>query len=222
MDGSWGNIVELQGKCISHTINLIFVRILGIQARSLERFTDRRINMVVQRALALCTAVFITVAASGVLIFGSKTEGNILINLTPEAISTIIPKNAAVIMCFSFRLGYCTCLLSTFAMLNWALRSTVTKLTLGVDQDMLSYRSFLTTSYCLLGFLYGVSIAFPSVWKAMSLTGSTAAVFLAFILPGALAIKVESIAWRRIAGAVCVVLGVVMGIVGSLNTIFGS
>lgn len=106
-------------------------------------------------------------------------------------------------------------------MLNWALRTTITRLTMGIEQHRLSLPSFLMITYAILAVVYGVSIRFPSVWKAMSLTGATAAVFLAFILPGALALKVEALAWRRMAGAMCMLLGTVMGTVGTLNTIFG-
>lgn len=47
-------------------------------------------------------------------------------------------------------------------------------------------------------------------------------VFLAYIMPGALVLKVEYAQhhWMHtIAGAACVVLGVVMGLAGVLNTL---
>ena len=108
---------------------------------------------------------------------------------------------------------------STFAMLNWALRETVTKELFGVE--MLPGSGFYGVSYAILAVVYLVSIAFPSVWTAMSLTGATAAVFVAYILPGALILKVERRgAATRALGALCVLLGGLMGIVGVVNTLF--
>lgn len=66
--------------------------------------------MVIRRALAICTVLFTAVAASGVLLFGSDTRDNILVNLTPEAVAVYVPEMAATILCFFIRLGYCLCL----------------------------------------------------------------------------------------------------------------
>ena len=76
----------------------------------MERLTERRIMMVIRRALAICTILFTAVAASGVLLFGSDTSDNILINLTPEAVALYVPDKVATILCFFIRIGYCMCL----------------------------------------------------------------------------------------------------------------
>ncbi len=57
----------------------------------------------------------------------------------------------------------------------------------------------------------------------MSVTGATAATFVAFILPGLLILRVAARTHRvllasRALALVCVVLGVVMGVVTLLNT----
>ena len=80
-------------------------------ARNLERLTERRIMMVVRRALSICTFLFTAVAASGVLLFGSDTRDNILLNLTPEAVAKYMAPGAASGLCFFIRLGYCLCLM---------------------------------------------------------------------------------------------------------------
>lgn len=63
---------------------------------------------------------------------------------------------------------------ATFALLNWALRETVAQLAFG--RTSLSTPGFLSISYTLLLALYSISVLVPSVWTALSLTGSTAAV----------------------------------------------
>ena len=62
-----------------------------------------------------------------------------------------------------------------------------------------------------------------AVWTAMSVTGATAATFIAFILPGFLILRVASRTHRlsatsRVLALVCVVLGFTMGTVTLLNT----
>jgi hypothetical protein len=107
---------------------------------------------------------------------------------------------------------------STFAMLNWALRETVSKELFGVE--MLPGPGFFGVSYAILAAVYAVSIMFPSVWTAMSLTGATAAVFVAYILPGALILRVERRSGAtRALGALCIALGALMGVVGVANTL---
>ena len=66
------------------------------------------------------------------MLFGSDTNANILVNLQPEAISRLIPEALAAPLCFAIRAGYCVSLVSTFALLNWALRETVSGLVFGV------------------------------------------------------------------------------------------
>jgi len=108
---------------------------------------------------------------------------------------------------------------STFAMLNWALRETLTKLMF--KTRMLEGPPFLYLSYSILFAEYVVSILFPNIWTAMSLTGATAAVYVAYILPGALIINAGGDGAKdTILGAVCVILGVLMGVVGVANTLF--
>ncbi len=67
-----------------------------------------------------------------------------------------------------------TRLQATFALLNWALRETVSQMAFG--RTKLSTPGFLIVSYLLLALLYLISVLVPSVWFALSLTGSTAAV----------------------------------------------
>lgn len=183
----------------------------------MERFTDRRINMVIRRSLTICSILFTSVAAAGYALFGSQTKENVLLNLNPDALTTYIPPLAANALCFAIRLGYCLCLMTTFTMLNWSLRETISDMWLGVH--MPPQPQFLTISYTTLVIVFVTSVVFPSVWTAMTLTGATASVFVAYILPGALILKVgRGTLWDTVMGSVCVGLGLVISVVGVLNT----
>jgi hypothetical protein len=189
------------------------------QAQSLERSDERRVLMVIRRALGFSMGIFTGVAAGGYLVFGSGTHANILTNLSPEALEAFLPQSLALLVSSGIRLGYCLCLFSTFAMLNWALRETLALAAFGTLH--LPRHTFLGLSYSILVVLYVISVVFPSVWTAMSLTGSTAAVYIAYILPGAIIAKVKSEDLRSVVlGRLCVVLGLVMGAAGVANTLF--
>jgi len=82
-----------------------------MQANNLERFTERRISMVIRRALSICTVLFSVLAVSGVLLFGSSTEANILLNLRPEAVEEYVSPVVASLLCFAIRVAYCVCLM---------------------------------------------------------------------------------------------------------------
>lgn len=188
-------------------------------ANNLERFTERRIAMVIRRALALCTMLFLSLAISGVLLFGSHTEANILLNLRPEVVEEYISPNAASLLCLSIRVAYCMCLMSSFTMLNWALRETLTVNIFGVR--MLHDWKFYAKSYSIIWVEYLISILFPNIWTVMSLTGATAAVYVSYILPGALVWSVHGDGKIDFAlGGFCVALGILMSIFGVAKTLF--
>ncbi|GAB4822493.1 hypothetical protein N2152v2_009539 [Parachlorella kessleri] len=220
MLGTTPSKVALNLLAVLPVITMCFVCHYNVHpiAHSLARFTNRRMMMVVRRALTLCSTLFTLVAAGGYMLFGSDTQENILNNFVPGTLAHLVGPVPANILSFAIRLGYCICLMATFALLNWALRETVAQLAFG--RTHLSTAGFLLTSYVLLLVLYLVSILVPSVWTALSLTGATAAVLVAFILPGALILKTErrrplyrALAW------VCVLLGVAMGVVGVANVL---
>lgn len=223
MMGSTPTSVLVNLLAVLPVISLSFVCHYNVHpiAHSLERFSNRRMMMVIRRALMVCTFVFTLVAGGGYLLFGSSTQANILNNLAPSSLSPIVGTTVASALSFSIRLGYCISLTATFAMLNWALRETVTKLIF--KTPMLPGPGFYAVSYSLLVLIYLVAILVPSVWTAMSVTGATAATFIAFILPGFLILRVSTrthhlstLSWSL--AVVCIVLGFTMGFVTLLNT----
>ncbi|KAI7843114.1 hypothetical protein COHA_003285 [Chlorella ohadii] len=222
MLGSSAPEIAVRLLAVLPVISLSFICHYNVHpiAHSLERFSNRRMMMVIGRALVVCTAVFTLVAGGGYCLFGSSTNANILNNLTPQGLAPIIGPTAGSVLSFCVRLGYCICLMSTFAMLNWALRETVTKLLFG--KPMLPGPGFYAVSYSLLLLIYLIAILVPSVWTAMSVTGATAATFIAYILPGLLILHVAERTHRLSAtsaalAVVCVVLGILMGVVTLLN-----
>lgn len=185
-------------------LRLVHVAFYARAARLLHRcLTPPPSRLPPSAQLLVCTCVFTLVAAGGYCLFGSSTDANILNNLTPYGLATIIGPTAGTVLSFCVRVGYCTCLMvrrdggaaqvpqlragrgarhagvaarpprrppppithhpspqATFAMLNWALRETATKLLFG--KPMLPGPGFYALSYALLAGVYGVAILVPS------------------------------------------------------------
>jgi amino acid permease len=191
-------------------------------AASLERLDGRRLGLVVRRALGGATALFAAVALGGAALFGRATAGNVLLNLTPAALDALLPAGAAAPLCAASQAAYALCLLATFAMVNWALREALCRTLFGRGAEALPRAAFAAFSWAVLAALYAVSIAFPSVWAAMSLTGGTAAATVAFTLPGLLALRAPGgSAAHRAGGGACVAAGALMAAVGVAGVFVG-
>jgi sodium-coupled neutral amino acid transporter 2 len=91
----------------------------------------------------------------------------------------------------------------TFPLIAWALREHITKLLFGIN--VLSHQGWVGISIGMLTILYIAACYVTSSWSVMSLTGSTAAVMIAFIFP-ALIIYVGCPSWLARSGAICLVM----------------
>jgi len=187
-------------------------------ATNLERFSDRRIAMVIRRSLMVCTALFVVLAVSGVALFGGRTEGNVLVNLRPEVVQAFLPGPLANILCMGVRVLYLGVIVSSFPMLNWALRETCSSYLFG-SRTVDGNHQFLVFTFSLLLGEYALSVLLPDIWGVMSLTGATAAVYVMFILPGALLHRTSREARDSIAGRLLIALGMVTMIFGVVENV---
>jgi amino acid permease len=187
-------------------------------ATNLERFSDRRIAMVIRRSLVVCTALFLSLAVSGVALFGSATEGNVLVNLRPEVVEAYTPRAVADIICLGIRILYLLVVVSSFPMLNWALRETVSSYLFGA-RTLVGEGAFLLFSFGLVLVEYVMSVAFPQIWTIMALTGATAAVYVMFILPGALVSKTSDRGEDWFMSRFSIIFGFVMMFFGVIDNV---
>ncbi len=80
-------------------------------AHSLKNPTNRRMLMVIRRALTICTVLFGIVAFSGYAVFGPDTQQNLLTNLEPEKLADLVGLRTATVLVFCIRTSYCVCLM---------------------------------------------------------------------------------------------------------------
>ena len=139
----------------------------------------------VRISLVLCSGIYFTIGIFGYLLFGDSINADILVNFDQGSGSAMGSLLNDVV-----RLSYAFHLMLVFPLLNFSLRSNLDELlfskkpTLATDN-----RRFLVLTLVLLVLTYLVAIAIPNIWYFFQFLGSTSAVFLAFIFPGAIAIR---------------------------------
>lgn len=139
----------------------------------------------VRISLVLCSGIYFTIGIFGYLLFGDSINADILVNFDQGSGSAMGSLLNDVV-----RLSYAFHLMLVFPLLNFSLRFNLDELlfskkpTLATDN-----RRFLVLTLVLLVLTYLVAIAIPNIWYFFQFLGSTSAVFLAFIFPGAIAIR---------------------------------
>lgn len=137
----------------------------------------------VRIALILCAAIYFAIGIFGYLLFGEGTMDDILVNFDQNSSSGSLLNDLV-------RLSYALHLVLVFPLLNFSLRSNIDeflfpkKTRLAVDNNR-----FVALTLALLALAYVSSIAIPSIWYLFQFMGSTSAVCLAFIFPGAVALR---------------------------------
>ncbi|KAJ6322555.1 hypothetical protein OIU77_012403 [Salix suchowensis] len=122
------------------------------------------------------------------------------------------------------RLSYAFHLMLVFPLLNFSLRANIDEL-LFPRKLLLAKDSirFVSLTLVLLVFAYLAAIEIPNIWYFFQFMGSTSAVCLAFIFPGAIVLRdVHSIstAQDKIMAAVMIILAVATSTIALSTSIF--
>ncbi|XP_042478196.1 amino acid transporter AVT6C-like [Macadamia integrifolia] len=160
----------------------------------------------VRISLVLCSVIYLTVGFFGYLLFGDSIMADILVNFDRNSGSPM-----GKLLDDTVRLSYALHLVLVFPLLNFSLRANIHEL-FARSSSASNTTRFVTLSCCLLGFIYFAAIALPNIWYFFQFMGSTSAVCLAFIFPGAIALRdVRGISTRRdrILAALMIILAVI-------------
>ncbi|RDX61064.1 Amino acid transporter AVT6C, partial [Mucuna pruriens] len=166
----------------------------------------------VRIALLLCAVIYFSIGLFGYLLFGDSTQSDILVNFDQNAGSAI-----GSLLNVLVRLSYAFHVMLAFPILNFALRTNIDefffpkKPLLATDS-----KRFLGLTLVLLAFSYIAAIAVPDIWYIFQFMGSTSAVCLAFVFPGAIVLRDSyGISTRRdkIIALVMVMLAVITRLV---------
>ncbi|CAB4271036.1 unnamed protein product [Prunus armeniaca] len=173
----------------------------------------------VRISLVLCAAIYFSIGLFGYLLFGDAIMSDILVNFDKSSDSAV-----GALLNDVVRLSYALHLMLVFPLLNFSLRVNLDEL-LFPKKPLLATdtRRFVILTLALLVFSYLAAIAFPNIWYIFQFLGSTSAVCLAFIFPGAIVLRdVHGISTRRdrIMATIMVFLAVVTSAIAISTNIY--
>ncbi|KAL0003466.1 hypothetical protein SO802_017247 [Lithocarpus litseifolius] len=170
-------------------------------------------------SLALCAAIYFAIGLFGYLLFGDSIMPDILVNFDQNAGSAFGSLLNQIV-----RLSYALHIMLVFPLLNFSLRANIDEF-IFPKKPLLATdtKRFLFLTLVLLAISYLAAIAIPNIWYFFQFLGSTSAVCLAFIFPGAIVIRdVHGISTSRdrIVAAVMIILAVVTSTIAISTNIF--
>lgn len=173
-------------------------------------------------SITLSAFLYASIAIAGYTLFGDKTDGDILKNLTIEFVTDCIGKRPAEILIIFVVCANTLNLLINFVLKVWAVRDAWCELALGKPSRLLRDSAFYLLTGILVCIAFSVSVILPSVWFLVSLVGSTACVTFAYVFPGCLLFKKARTMGGKVLGAGAVALAALMALVAIINTLSGN
>ncbi|KAL4309137.1 hypothetical protein GQ457_01G043900 [Hibiscus cannabinus] len=173
----------------------------------------------VRISMVLCAAIYFSIGIFGYLLFGESIMADILVNFDRNSGSAIGSLLNDIV-----RLSYALHLMLVFPLLNFSLRSNIDEFLFPEKTHLAEDNTrFMSITLVLLAFSYLAAIAIPNIWYFFQFLGSTSAVCLAFIFPGAIALRDAwgiSTARDRILSAVMIILAVVTSTIAISTNIY--
>ncbi|KAI4306915.1 hypothetical protein L6164_030155 [Bauhinia variegata] len=175
----------------------------------------------VRIALLLAAAIYFAIGIFGYLLFGDTIQSDILINFDQNTASA-----AGSLLNNLVRLSYAFHIMLVFPLLNFSLRANIDELLFpNKPLPAKDTKRFVTLTLVLLVFSYLIAIALPDIWYFFQFLGSTSALCLAFIFPGAIALRdAHGISKRKdkIVALIMVVLAVITSAIAISTNIYNS
>ncbi|KAI3987209.1 hypothetical protein MKX01_031693 [Papaver californicum] len=171
----------------------------------------------VRISLVLCAAVYAAVGFFGYLLFGDSTMPDILSNFDHNFGSTV-----GTLLNNTVRLSYALHLMLVFPLPNFSLRVNVDEF-LFPQWPLLSSHNirFVPLTCILLIFVYVAAIAIPNIWFFFQFLGSTTSLCVAFVFPGAIALRdIHGVATRR--DKILAVLMISIAVIASTIAIYSN
>lgn len=192
----------------------------NVHAIGIELGRPADMILAVKISLILCAVIYFAIGIFGYLLFGDSTMDDILVNFDQTSAGSTISS----LMCDIIRLSYALHLVLVFPLLNFSLRANIDEFlfskrpVLAVDT-----KRFVFLTLALLVVCYFLAITIPSISYIFQFMGSTSAVCLAFIFPGAIALRdIHGISTRRdkIIAASMIALAVVTSSIAISTNIY--
>ncbi|KAL5058188.1 hypothetical protein RYX36_029792 [Vicia faba] len=139
----------------------------------------------VRLAIMFCAVIYFTIGLFGYLLFGDSTQSDILINFDQSVGSAVGSLFNGLI-----RVSYALHVMLVFPIVNFSLRNNIDELIFPEKPLLVTdNKRFVILSLVILVFSYLAAIAIPDIWYFFQFLGSTTALSLAFIFPGAIVLR---------------------------------
>ncbi|KAJ4836731.1 Amino acid transporter avt6c [Turnera subulata] len=139
----------------------------------------------VKVSLVLCAAIYFATGIFGYLLFGESTMSDILVNFDQSSGTAI-----GALLNDIVRLSYAFHLMPVFPLVNFSMRGNIDEFLFPNKPALANDTTrFLSLTLSLLALIYVAAIAIPNIWYVFQFVGSTAAVSIAFIFPGAIVLR---------------------------------
>ncbi|KAL0922524.1 hypothetical protein M5K25_006514 [Dendrobium thyrsiflorum] len=140
-------------------------------------------TLAVRASLVLCSVIYATVGLSGYLLFGDETMSDVLSNFDRSLTSPLLDDVV--------RLSYALHLVFVFPLIFYSLRLNIDELLFPKARLLLvaDTSRFLGLTALLLAFIYLAAMVIPNIWVVFQFAGSTTAVCLSLIFPGAIVLR---------------------------------
>ncbi|KZV55804.1 putative sodium-coupled neutral amino acid transporter 6 [Dorcoceras hygrometricum] len=192
----------------------------NVHAIGIELGRPADMILAVKISLVLCAAIYFAIGIFGYLLFGDSTMDDILVNFDQTSAGST---NSSLI-CDIIRLSYALHLVLVFPLLNFSLRANIDEFLFSKRPILaVANKRFVILTLALLVVTYVLAITIPSISYIFQFMGSTSAVCLAFIFPGAIALRdIHGISTRRdkIIAAVMIALAVVTSCIAISTNIY--
>ena len=179
---------------------------------------------VVAYSLAICALVYGATGAAGYQTFGDKVEGDVLSNLQPEIVASILgcSDNAGLAFVAVMKIFVATSMLTSIPITLWPVREDIMGLfTVWMKGREPSRIAFYTVTYLTLAGIWVLAIAVESAYAMVGLVGATCGIAMAFLFPGMLALKLQGVKGAKLGGQTLIALGMVLMVAGVASTVLG-
>ncbi|KAF2296352.1 hypothetical protein GH714_037495 [Hevea brasiliensis] len=173
----------------------------------------------VRISLVICAVIYFSIGIFGYLLFGESIMADILVNFDRSSDTA-----SGALLNDMVRLSYALHLMLVFPLLNFSLRANIDEF-LFPRKTLLAKDTtrFVSLTLIILIFTYLLAIAIPNIWYFFQFVGSTFAVCLAFIFPGAIVLRDThriSTTKDRIIASTMIILAVVTSTIAISTNIY--
>ena len=174
--------------------------------KDLQNYSQKRMTGAVDAGLGACTIAYIISGLGGYFAFSGHPAEDVLKSFTPEALSPILGPSLAGTTQVVVRASYLIVLLCHAPIVSYGLRELLLEIVFK-DQDIHA-GAYTGTTILIVAISYVASVVIPNMWTFLQVTGATASLSLAYIIPALLMLKMDraasqrGVAWTTLIGSV--------------------